>query len=87
MIPTATSSRASGPAPKTMGIGPIKITPPTLPDPSKNKETKTITAMPTAIRDMPNSKIARVLPETLRPASSASSLNINFTSTTKTVQK
>ena len=37
----AISQPASGPAPKTIGIGPIRMTPPTLPDPPKTTEATT----------------------------------------------
>ena len=56
IILTAISHAASGPAPKTIGIGPIKMTPPTLPDPPKTTIATTKTAMPTKTKAMPKIK-------------------------------
>jgi hypothetical protein len=50
------SQPASGPEPKTIGIGPIKIIPRTLPDPPKNRDATTKTAIPTKTKDIPKSK-------------------------------
>ncbi len=80
MIPKTISNQDSGPAPKTMGMGPIRITPPTLPDPPKMTEAAAITIIPTKTRVIPNNKSHRILFETSKPASSLSSVSIFATS-------
>ena len=71
----AISHPASGPEPKTIGIGPIKIMPPTLPDPPKTMEATTKTAIPTKTKAIPKSKKPSNRPDMLIPSSSASSLH------------
>jgi hypothetical protein len=69
----AISQPASGPAPKTIGIGPIKITPPTLPDPPKTTDATTKTAMPTKTNVIPKTKKKSKRLDMPMPSSSASS--------------
>ena len=63
----AISQPASGPEPKTIGIGPIKIIPPTLPDPLKTMEATTKTTIPTKTKTIPKSKKPSNRPEILIP--------------------
>src|ERR1035441_2165690 len=71
------SQSASGPAPKTIGMGPTKTTPPTLPDPPKNTEATTSTAMPMKTSAIPKNKKPSSRPDNSMPSSSFfSSLDI-----------
>jgi hypothetical protein len=52
-MPIKISQILSGPEPKTMGIGPMKIITPTLPDPPRNEEASKITNRPTKMNAIP----------------------------------
>jgi hypothetical protein len=71
------SQPALGPEPKTIGIGPIKIIPQTLPDPPKTMEATIKTAVPTKTKAIPKSKKLTNRPDMLIPSSSTSS-SLNF---------
>lgn len=63
----------SGPAPKKMGMGPIRITPPTLPEP-ENTVTKITIATPKNTKDTPIIINPSSLRETKKPPSFSSVL-------------
>jgi hypothetical protein len=69
-----------------MGKGPIRITPPMLPDPPKVIEAINITNSPTRTKVMPKNKSHRVLFEISEPASSYSLVSILATSSTNILQ-
>jgi hypothetical protein len=79
IIPMIISHTAFGPAPKTIGNGPIKITPPTLVELLKTKETTAKTTIPIKTKTTPKIRNPNSLLETAMPSSSvSSSLNAPF---------
>jgi hypothetical protein len=69
-MPNKTINAVSGPAPTTIGNGPIKITPPKLaePPPESTAATKT-TIMPTKTKTKPKIKNRKNLLDTVIPSS------------------
>jgi hypothetical protein len=73
IIPIKISQSAFGPEPITIGIGPIKITIPTLLEElAKTTEATTKTTMPMKTKAIPKIKKPRSLLETAIPSSSGS---------------
>jgi hypothetical protein len=68
----------SDPAPKTMGIGPINTTPPTLPDPPDITVATIKTATPIKTRTLPKSKKLNKRLDKLKSVFIASSPNGSY---------
>ncbi len=68
------SHAALGPAPKTIGNGPMKITPPTLEEPPATNDAITTKIMPIMITAKPTNKTMSNLLEISTPSSGSDSL-------------